>query len=179
MKDEDLKQLEESGEIKRILEISKRLYDKDKEENQPRSFHSLMQQIEQQKGSSRKTTVSPWWLAAACLIGILIGWNFPFENASKKFQLAVNDTVVITEKHTDTIYQEAQVVRKTMEEKRMKPEKQPIRPIVVPELLNEQRGLPHVMMTEVPLIDPDAVRPSTTGRSLSQEEFPIHLLVSM
>lgn len=172
MKDEELNKLEESKEIKRILETSKSLYDKDKAKNTPRSFDSLMQQIKQKETTSPKMAISPWWLAAACLIGMLIGWNFPFDNVSKDEQLAINDTVVITEKHTDTIYQQVQVARKTLERKER-------REAVHSQTIQAQKVLPPVMTAKIPLPDPRNSRPATSGRSLSQEDFPVHLLVSL
>lgn len=172
MKEDELTKLEESRDVKRILETSKALYDKDKTENTPRSFDSLMKQIEQREGASRKMAISPWWLAAACLIGILIGWNFPFDNAPKDDKLAVNDTVVVTEKHTDTIYQQVQVAVKTLERKER-------REIVTARQIVPQTVTPPAMCNEISLLDLKSIRPATSGRSLAQENFPIHLLVSL
>ncbi|WP_321439136.1 hypothetical protein [uncultured Bacteroides sp.] len=172
MKEDELTKLEESRDVKRILEASKALYDKDKAENAPRSFDSLMKQIEQREQTSRKMAISPWWLAAACLIGILIGWNFSFDNAPKDDKLAVNDTVIITEKHTDTIYQQVQVAVKKLERKER-------REVTYPQTMQAQKVLPPVMTSEIPLPDPRSSRPATSGRSLSQEDFPVHLLVSL
>lgn len=172
MKEDELTKLEESRDVKRILETSKALYDKDKAGNYPRSFDSLMNQIEQREGASRKMAISPWWLAAACVIGILIGWNFPFDNAPKDDKLAVNDTVVVTEKHTDTIYQQVQVAVKTLERKER-------REAVSPQTIQAQKVVAPIMTTEIPLPDPRSSRPATAGRSLSQEDFPVHLLVSL
>ncbi|WP_321519629.1 hypothetical protein [uncultured Bacteroides sp.] len=172
MKEDDLNKLEESKGVKQILETSKALYDKDKAGNAPRSFDSLMKQIDQRGQTFRKMVISPWWLVAACLIGLLIGWNFPFENASKDDKLAVNDTVVVTEKHTDTIYQQVQVAVKTLERKER-------RVVVSPQTIQAQKVVAPVMTTEIPLPDPRNSRPATAGRSLSQEDFPVHLLVSL
>lgn len=172
MKEDELTKLEESRDVKRILETSKDLYDKDKAGNAPRSFDSLIKQIEQREGASQKMAISPWWLVAACLIGLLIGWNFPFEEAPKSEKLAVNDTVVVTEKHTDTIYQQVQVAAKTLERKER-------RETVSPQIMQAQKVVAPVMTTEIPLPDPRNSRPATAGRSLSQEDFPVHLLVSL
>lgn len=172
MKEDELTKLEESRDVKQILETSKAQYNKDKAGNAPRSFDSLMKQIEQREQTSRKMAISPWWLAAACLIGILIGWNFPFDNAPKDDKLAVNDTVIITERHTDTIYQQVQVAVKKLERKER-------REVVYPQTMQTQKVLPPVMTTEIPLPDPRNSRPATAGRSLSQEDFPVHLLVSL
>jgi len=172
MKEDELTKLEESRDVKRILETSKALYDKDKAGNAPRSFDSLIKQIEQREQTSRRVGISPWWLAAACLIGILIGWNFPFDNAPKDDKLAVNDTVVVTEKHTDTIYQQVQVAVKTLERKER-------REVVSPQIIQAQKVVAPFMATETPLPDPRNSRPATAGRSLSQEDFPVHLLVSL
>jgi len=172
MKEDDLNKLEESKGVKHILETSKALYDKDKAGSVPRSFDSLMQQIDQRGQTSRRVGISPWWLVAACLIGLLIGWNFPFENAPKDDKLAVNDTVVVTEKHTDTIYQQVQVAVKTLERKER-------REVVSPQTIQAQKVVAPVMTTEIPLPDPRNSRPATAGRSLSQEDFPVHLLVSL
>ena len=172
MKEDELTKLEESRDVKQILETSKALYDKDKAGNTLRSFDSLMKQIDQRGQTSRRVGISPWWLVAACLIGLLIGWNFPFENAPKDDKLAVNDTVVVTEKHTDTIYQQVQVAVKTLDRKER-------REVVSPQTMQAQKVVAPVMTTEIPLPDPRNSRPATAGRSLSQEDFPVHLLVSL
>ena len=172
MKEDELTKLEESRDVKRILETSKALYDKDKAGNAPRSFDSLMKQIEQREQSSRRVGISPWWLVAACLIGLLIGWNFPFEDSPKSEKLAVNDTVYITEKHVDTIYQQMQVAVKTLERKER-------REAVSARQMEAQTITPPVMRNEMSLPDLKNICPVTSGRSLAQENFPIHLLVSL
>jgi len=172
MKEDELTKLEESRDVKQILETSKALYDKDKAGNTLRSFDSLMKQIDQRGQTSRRVGISPWWLVAACLIGLLIGWNLPFDNAPKDDKLAVNDTVVVTEKHTDTIYQQVQVAVKTLDRKER-------REVVSPQTMQAQKVVAPVMTTEIPLPDPRNSRPATAGRSLSQEDFPVHLLVSL
>ncbi len=57
MKEDELTKLEESRDVKRILEASKAVYDKDKSGNAPLSFDSLMKQIEQREGASRKMAI--------------------------------------------------------------------------------------------------------------------------
>jgi len=172
MKEDDLNRLEHSDEVKRIVDASKVLYDKDKSANTPRSFDSLMKEIDRREGTPVKVGISPWWLVAACFIGLLIGWNFPFDKAPKSDKLAVNDTVYITEKHTDTIYQQVQVERKVLQRKER--EGVAIARQVVPQTVT-----PPAMCNEISLPDLKSIRPATSGRSLAQENFPIHLLVSL
>jgi len=172
MKEDDLNRLEHSDEVKRIVDASKVLYDKDKSANTPRSFDSLMKEINRREGTPRKVAISPWWLVAACLIGVLIGWNFPFEDAPKNEKLALNDTVYITEKHTDTIYQQVQVERKAFQRKER-------REAVSARQMEAQTITPPIVRNEMSLPDLKSIRPATSGRSLAQENFPIHLLVSL
>ncbi len=172
MKNEELNKLEESAEMKHLLKASKALYEKDKAENPPRSFDSLIKKIEQQERPSHRMGISPWWLAAACLVGVLIGWNFPFGNSSKDDRLAVNDTVVVTEKQTDTVYRQAPVLQKAVERKQRKS-------VVHQQIVQPQTISFPVMCTEVALPSLKNPRPANAGRSLTQEDFPIHLLVSL
>ena len=172
MKEDDLNRLEHSDDVKRIVDTSKVLYDKDKSANTPRSFDSLMKEINRREGTPGKVVISPWWLVAACLIGVLIGWNFPFEDTPKNEELALNDTVYITEKHTDTIYRQVQVERKAFQRKERKEE-------VSARQMEAQTITPPVVRNEMSLPDLKSIRPATSGRSLAQENFPIHLLVSL
>lgn len=109
MKKDDLERLEESKEMQRLLRFAKEQYEQEKSENAPVPFSSLKQAIRKnQRSGSIKPRVTPWWLAAACLLGWIIGYGFSGESNAQPDRLATTDTVVIVRERVDTIYREVQ-----------------------------------------------------------------------
>lgn len=171
MKKDDLEKIENSNEIKEILSASKSLYKMELSNNPPRSFDSLMNQIAQRDKSSRPWKISPWWMVAACAIGLLVGWTFPFTKSEMGEEMAMNDTICISHKQVDTLFQKNsvqvnepvvknQVFRSEIKQQQLSVE----RVDVVPEL-----SVPTVQQ-------PVSVR---AGRSITQEDVPTHLYVCL
>lgn len=171
MKTEDLEKIETTNEIKEILSASKSLYKKELNNHPPRSFDSLMDQIAQREKPTIQWKISPWWMIAACTIGLLIGWTFPFTKTELGEKLAANDTIYITHKQVDTLFQQASVhLNEPVVKQRVHRSK----------TMNEQLPPQKVeRITELPI--PAVQKPITVsvGRSISQEEIPTHLYVCL
>lgn len=167
---EDLNNLESTNEVKEILRTSKSLYKKEASTNPPCSFDSLMDQIALRERYSIKWKNSPWWMVAACVVGLLIGWTFPFTKSGVGEKLAANDTIYITNKQVDTLFRQEHVLASKSVHK-------PIRSVVskygkqTPERVNKIHELP----------TPDIQKPTSAsvGRTISQEQTPTHLYVCL
>lgn len=170
MKMEDLEDLEKSNEIKGIINASKVLYDKDKKKNPPRSFDSLMDQIAQREKPSANLRVSSWWLVAACTIGLLIGWTFPFTKSEVGEKLAVNDTVYVTHKQVDTVFQQTPTVANERVQRRTQSVAYR-RHDQTPERVNR--------IQELPIPEIQKPMSASRGRNISQEQTPTHLYVCL
>lgn len=173
MEDNELKLLEESAGIRRIVERSKVLMESEDRELRPKPFADLMREVERRRPSLSRFTFSAWRLAAACVVGILIGWCIPDGKPNKDPLLATVDTVVITERVVDTVYKEIPVVQKvyvTKSKETLSVDKQ-----------NDSLGLPvqSTDTTVTPLSENDLRRMDEEDSVLLKENFPFHLYVSL
>lgn len=110
MKNDDLERLEESKEVQQMIRLAKEQYEQEKAEHAPADFSAMMQSIHHhRKEKKMKRGISPWWLAAACLMGCIIGYAFSASgeiSLNETERLAVTDTVVVIRERVDTVYKE-------------------------------------------------------------------------
>ncbi len=153
-----------------VKESLRRLSDKDKAKITVGSFDELWVKIEPERPVRRG--ISPWWLAAACLIGVLIGKGIPSGETKDHGFLAVTDTIRLVERRVDTVFYEKPVSD-------------------VKDKLSVQNANSHISYSSgsnissgkgkmIPLKsvteDSCIVR---KGKSLAEENFPLHLIVTM
>lgn len=175
MEDNELEKLEEFPNVKRILERSKVLMEQENREMRPKPFAELESEIDRRNVAPlSRFTFSLWKLAAACVVGVFIGWFIPEGRSDKDSLIAKVDTVIVTERCVDTVYKEVPVVHEVIVTKRCNH--------TIPA---SGHSTPDTMVTAVDssvLLNnskfdlPDSGR---RGRSVSKENFPFHLLVSM
>lgn len=179
MKNDDLEKLEASEEVKRLIRSSRKQYEEEKQEHAPMPFSSVMDVIRKNRINHTKRGISSWWLAAACLLGCIIGYAFPGKAGSAASdKLVVADTVIVYRQQTDTIYREVIVQQKIMvaagktvskpapiceTSAETKPD------FLSPELLQQKRNLP----------DPDSEYYVANGMTAAEDNYPLHLLISV
>lgn len=182
MEDKDLKQLEQSPAAKRITESLHRLSQKDKSALPPGGFDELWAEMEEVP--PRRLSVSPWWLAAAGLFGLLLGWGIPWNSGREDIVLAVADTVRLIERQVDTVYFERPVPVKQAKARTASATFTPkIDNSVDSSALytsSTQVSVSLVRRLEVPPLGlPLPEREEKRGRNLVEENFPLHLLIAM
>ena len=171
MNEDELRNLEKTSEVQEGINISKSQYKQENAQCVPPAFNTVWDKIQEKEKSmtmppscSRKYRISPWWLIAACLAGITIGFALPRPAATSESLIAqAIDTVFITERQTDTIYcnqsttnqslsaQHAPRMNSSMSSTKNRPQKD------------------HYFKTTSPI----------KGESMVQEDFPTHLIVSL
>ncbi|MDO5570194.1 MAG: hypothetical protein Q4F97_01840 [Bacteroidales bacterium] len=118
-----------------------------------------------------KKNYSIWWIAAASFIGIIVGMIIPTPSKKPVNLLAVNDTVFITQK--DTVYIEEKGSSKSDSSNFKTPQNDD--DIIKSETLRNDNKSSKT--DEFKNVKTKETLPAT-GKSLSQEEFNIGLLVS-
>lgn len=191
MKQEELERLEESQEIQQLIRLSKAEYECEKAEQPPLPYATLRQRMRQESRRSRR--VPAWWLAAACLLGCLMGYGLsgrqdvePPRQASE--QVAVVDTVVIVRERVDTVYRERQP-REWIAGKQSSSDA-PKAPVSssekgkAKEKREEPRRLPdyyspRLLEQEMRMPDPNSDCYAANGMNVAQENYPLHLLATV
>lgn len=190
MEKEDLEKLEKSQDIQRLLRLAREEYEQEKSDYPPRPFSSLARHMRREERSGRPTRrVSPWWLVAACLLGLIIGratvTESPASPESGSERLAAADTVVIVRERIDTVYREvekpqpllarrqrlrespssagAPAKAKVEEKERREPEYIPL------ETLRQQLDIP----------DPESDHYGPNGMTIAEENYPLNLLTAV
>lgn len=172
MEDNELKQLEESAGIRRIVERSKVLMEQEDREMQPKPFTELMEKVERRRSALSHFTFSVWKLSAACVVGILIGWCIPESRSGNELMPVKVDTVIVTERVVDTLYQEVPVSHDVFIAKGKK--------ATLENDLADSTEMPEQSSASAEPVHEDVLPENQEqGRSLSKENFPFHLLVSM
>lgn len=82
--DNELNKLEESADIRHLLKEVQAMRDEENAQCTPPPFDSLMESIREKEAPraipfppKKRTSISPWWLVAACLTGLCIGIAMP------------------------------------------------------------------------------------------------------
>lgn len=191
MKNDDLERLEKSKEVQQLIRFAKEQYEQEKAEHAPADFSAMMQNIHRNtKEKKMKRGISPWWLAAACLMGCIIGYAFSASgeiSPNETERLAVTDTVVVIRERVDTVYKEVKpkvlIVQKkssaTAKPVTPKPSttdgqtttpKQTAAPVnISPEFMQQQMSMP----------DPDSECYAANGMTVADDNYPLHLLVTI
>lgn len=197
MKNDDLERLEESKEVQQMIRFAKEQYEKEKAEHAPADFSAMMQSIHNnRKEAKMKRGISPWWLVAACLMGCVIGYAFSASgeiSLNETERLAVTDTVVVIRERVDTVYKEVKpkvlIAQKSSSEtaKPVTPKpstthgqtathgkttapKQTVPPVnISPEFMQQQMSMP----------DPDSECYAANGMTVADDNYPLHLLVTI
>jgi hypothetical protein len=92
------------NDIKDFIEQSRREYRNAGTNNPPEPFERIMDRIYEKENNHFARRYSPWWIVAASLIGVLIGFCIPSVTNNDEKLLAVADTVYITKR--DTVFVE-------------------------------------------------------------------------
>lgn len=206
MKNDDLERLEESKEVQQMIRLAKEQYEQEKAEHAPADFSAMMQSIHRnRKEAKMKRGISPWWLAAACLMGCIIGYAISASgeiSLNETERLAVTDTVVVIRERVDTVYKEVKpkvlIAQKSSSETKHdsqdggfkkssttaesiipKPStthgqtaasKQTSAPVnISPEFMQQQMSMP----------DPDSECYAANGMTVADDNYPLHLLVTI
>lgn len=191
MKNDDLERLEKSKEVQQLIRFAKEQYEKEKAEHGPADFSAMMQSIHHnRKEAKMKRGISPWWLAAACLMGCIIGYAFSASgeiSPNKTERLAVTDTVVVIRERVDTVYKEVKpkvLIAQKKSSATAKPvtpkpsttdgqtttPKQTAAPVnISPEFMQQQMSMP----------DPDSECYAANGMTVADDNYPLHLLVTI
>ena len=94
MEKEDLEKLEKSQDIQRLLRLAREEYEQEKSDYPPRPFSSLARHTRREERSGRPSRrVSPWWLVAACLLGLIIGRATVTESPASPESGSVRDNI--------------------------------------------------------------------------------------
>jgi hypothetical protein len=82
--DNELNKLEESADIRHLLKEVRTMSNEENAQCTPPPFDSLMECIREKEAPrtipfppKKRTSISPWWLVAACLTGLCIGIAMP------------------------------------------------------------------------------------------------------
>lgn len=82
--DNELNKLEESADIRHLLKEVQAMRDEENAQCTPPPFDSLMERMKEKETprtipfpTKKRTSISPWWLVAACLTGLCIGIAMP------------------------------------------------------------------------------------------------------
>lgn len=194
MKSDDLERLEESQEMQQLIRSTKEQYEREKSLQPPipySAFAQVLEKKQQKQKSGHRRGISPWWLAAACLLGCMVGYGFSTTvSGSGKADvniLAVTDTVIVVRERVDTVYQEIRV---------------PSQPLVALQAVSnsENTGLPKervkknskavkevepayisigVLQQQHNLPDPQSDCYASNGMTVADENYPFHLLMSI
>lgn len=185
MKKDDLERLEESQEMQRLLRFAKEQYEQEKSENAPVPFSSFKQAIHKnQRTGSIKPRVSPWWLAAACMLGWIIGYGFSGESNAQPDRLAATDTVVVVRERVDTIYREVQpqtlIAAKTSKRvskpNAVSPGKHTTRDEKFAERAEPDYISSALLQQKMNMPDPESECYAANGMTVAQNNYPFHLL---
>ena len=83
-KDNELNKLEESADMRHLLKEVQAMRDEENPQGTPPPFDSLMERMKEKETprtipfpTKKRTSISPWWLVAACLTGLCIGIAMP------------------------------------------------------------------------------------------------------
>ena len=83
-KDNELNKLEESADMRHLLKEVQAMRDEENTQCTPPPFDSLMERMKEKETprtipfpTKKRTSISPWWLVAACLTGLCIGIAMP------------------------------------------------------------------------------------------------------
>lgn len=184
MKKDDLDQLERSQEMQQLVHFSKEQYEREKSANAPVPFSDLMQAVRKRKKDKAKSKITPWWLAAACLLGWIVGYGFSFKGGAQPDKLAVADTLIIRSERVDTItiYREVQSeslvaaenLTKAMNSKKEEAQKEKMQNAEEPVIISLA-----LMQQELNLPDPENECYAANGMSVKEDNYPFHLLASV
>lgn len=82
--DNELNKLEESADIRHLLKEVQAMRDEENTQCTPPPFDSLLERMKEKETPrtipfppKKRTSISPWWLVAACLTGLSIGIAMP------------------------------------------------------------------------------------------------------
>ena len=82
--DNELNKLEESTDMRHLLKEVQAMRDEENTQCTPPPFDSLMERMKEKETPrtipfppKQRTSISPWWLVAACLTGLCIGIAMP------------------------------------------------------------------------------------------------------
>lgn len=197
MKNDDLERLEESKEVQQIIRFAKEQYEKEKAEHAPTDFSAMMQSIHRnRKEAKMKRGISPWWLVAACLMGCIIGYAFSASgeiSLNETERLAVTDTVVVIRERVDTVYKEVKP-KVLIAQKSSSATTKPVTP--KPSTTHEQTAThgqtatskqtaapvnisPEFMQQQMSMPDPDSECYAANGMTVAEDNYPLHLLVTI
>jgi hypothetical protein len=172
MKSDDLEKLEESQEIQQMIRSVKEQYEREKSLCPPVPYSTLEQAIKNKSKSGRRSRISPWWLAAACLLGCVIGYGFSAVSGGYKAEpdklAVVTDTVVVVRERVDTVYRELPKKHVHVAQRR-KVVKETEPSFISIEFLQQQQNLP----------DPDSECYAANGMTIVEGNYPFHLLTTI
>ncbi len=172
MKSDDLERLEESQEIQQLIRSAKEQYEREKSLRPPVSYSTFKQVIKNKPKSGKRPGISPWWLAAACLLGCVIGYGFSAASGGYKAEpeklAVVTDTVVVVRERVDTVYRELPKKREHVTQNR-KVVKEAAPSFISIEFLQQQQNLP----------DPDSECYAANGMTIAEGNYPLHLLTTI
>lgn len=199
MNREDLDQLEQDPRTQQLIQDAKSLRNRENESLAPPSFKGLSGRLsELERG--KKTPLSRlhfpfrslWWMTAACLAGVLIGWHIPRPGG----EMAGLHTLYDTIRTTDTIIKE---VEKPVTPSRregffltssddqagnasLRKKKRPSRHSDSTELISENPVAPspypvrgRSATSDIP-VSLDDIPQERRGRSVAEENFPFYLI---
>jgi hypothetical protein len=82
--DNELNKLEESADMRHLLKEVQAMRDEENAQCTPPPFDSLMKRMKEKETprtipfpTKKRTSISPWWLVAACLTGLCLGIAMP------------------------------------------------------------------------------------------------------
>lgn len=182
MKKDDLDQLEKSQEIQQIVRFSKEQYEREKLANAPVPFSDLMQAVRKSKKDKPKSKIAPWWLAAACLLGWIVGYGFSGKSVMQSDKLAVTDTLIIMHERVDTIYREVRIeslVAVESSTEKINPKKEAAHKERTPDTVEPIFSSPALILQELNLPDPESECYAANGMSVNENDYPLHLLTSV
>ena len=172
MKSDDLERLEKSQEIQQMIRSVKEQYEREKLLCPPVSYSTLEQAIKNKSKSGRRSGISPWWLAAACLLGCVIGYGFSAVSDGHKAEpdklAVVTDTVVVVCERVDTVYRELPKKHEyVIQSRKVVKEAEPS--FISIEFLQQQQNLP----------DLDSECYAVNGMTIAEGNYPFHMLTTI
>jgi hypothetical protein len=172
MKSDDLERLEELQEMQQLIRSAKEQYEREKLLCPPVSYSTFKQVIKNKSKSGKRSGISPWWLAAACLLGCVIGYGLSAVSGGHKAEpdklAVVTDTVVVLCERVDTVYRELPKKRVHVAQRRkVVKETEPF--FISIEFLQQQQNLP----------DPDSDCYAASGMTIAEGNYPFHLLTTI
>lgn len=197
MTSEELEKLEQEAGTQELIRAARSLRDKENATLSPPSFDRLSLQLAGLEGKKKNpfsrlhfSVRSPWWMTAACLIGILIGWQIPRPGGEMAALHTLYDTIRIT----DTLLRQIEIPKAPSQKERSfrtasppkvatatrKRKQPPYSDSIESAAKNEtiahsNASGKHLATSDIP-VSLDHILQEERGRSVADENFPFHLI---